>query len=65
MQHEGLFTKAHVGTKLLAEEYHDTVAKALNFICDETLSEDVSLTPHTHTHTPPPPSPTILRTVCL
>ena len=34
MQHEGLFSKSIIGTKLLVEEYHQTVVDALNCICD-------------------------------
>mmetsp|Transcript_6930 Transcript_6930/g.7175 ORF Transcript_6930/g.7175 Transcript_6930/m.7175 type:complete len:457 (+) Transcript_6930:173-1543(+) len=42
MQHEGLFNKANAGTKILVEEYHDTVAYALNYICDEEcLQEEI------------------------
>jgi hypothetical protein len=44
MQHEGLFSRAIGGTKLLVEEYHDTVSSALNFICDTESSTEVS--PH-------------------
>eukprot|EP01041_Mallomonas_annulata_P011153 gene11153-23313_t len=40
MQHEGLFTKATAGTKLLVEEYHDTVASALTHICDDQIGEE-------------------------
>ena len=40
MLHEGLFNKATAGTKLLVEEYHQTVASALNYICDETHCTD-------------------------
>jgi hypothetical protein len=40
MLHEGLFNKATAGTKLLVEEYHHTVASALNYICDETQCID-------------------------
>ena len=34
MQHEGLFSLAMAGTKHIVEDYHETVATALNFICD-------------------------------
>lgn len=40
MQHEGLYTKALAGTKLVVEKYHDTMCAALNFICDTTIMED-------------------------
>eukprot|EP00603_Paraphysomonas_imperforata_P012561 CAMPEP_0114453912 /NCGR_PEP_ID=MMETSP0104-20121206/2302_1 /TAXON_ID=37642 ORGANISM="Paraphysomonas imperforata, Strain PA2" /NCGR_SAMPLE_ID=MMETSP0104 /ASSEMBLY_ACC=CAM_ASM_000202 /LENGTH=719 /DNA_ID=CAMNT_0001626263 /DNA_START=433 /DNA_END=2591 /DNA_ORIENTATION=+ len=39
MQHEGLFSKAAAGTKTLVEDYHSTVAAALNYICDSTNDE--------------------------
>ena len=35
MRHEALYSRATAGTKLVVEEYNDTVAAALNFICDE------------------------------
>lgn len=34
MQHEGLFSRALGGTKHLVEKYHDTMAFALDYICD-------------------------------
>jgi len=40
MQHEGLFSRALSGTKVLVERYHETMAKALNFICDSPISDD-------------------------
>lgn len=40
IQHEGLFTKAQAGTKLIIEKYHDTMAMALNYICDSSISEE-------------------------
>lgn len=40
MQHEGLFSKALSGTKVLVERYHETMAKALNFICDSPISDE-------------------------
>jgi hypothetical protein len=39
MQHEGLFSKAAAGTKVLVEDYHSTVAASLNYICDSTADE--------------------------
>ncbi|KAG5189830.1 acyl transferase/acyl hydrolase/lysophospholipase [Tribonema minus] len=33
MLHEGLFSRAHAGTKILVENYHETVCKALRYIC--------------------------------
>lgn len=41
IQHEGLFTKALTGTKAIVEEYHDTVQKSLNFICDSPIAEEI------------------------
>jgi TAG lipase / steryl ester hydrolase / phospholipase A2 / LPA acyltransferase len=44
MQHEGLFSRAQAGTKLLVEDYHETVAAALNYICDnDSLDEEVCM----------------------
>eukprot|EP01084_Bolivina_argentea_P120172 212994_1 len=40
MLHEGLFSRAHAGTKLLVESYHDTVANALRCICT-SQSKDI------------------------
>ncbi len=40
IQHQGLFTKAMAGTKLLIEKYHDTMTMALNYICDSSISEE-------------------------
>lgn len=40
IQHEGLFTKTLAGPKLLVERYHETVAMALNYICDSSISEE-------------------------
>jgi hypothetical protein len=40
MQHEGLFLRAMSGTKAIVEKYHDTMARALNFICDSHLDEE-------------------------
>lgn len=40
MQHEGLFSRAMAGTKFLVEEYHDTVASALNYVCDSPISDE-------------------------
>jgi len=34
MQHEGLFTRTTAGTKYIIQQYHETVCKALAFICD-------------------------------
>ena len=33
MLHEGLFSRAHAGTKLLVESYHEAVSEALHYIC--------------------------------
>jgi TAG lipase/steryl ester hydrolase/phospholipase A2/LPA acyltransferase len=40
IQHEGLFTRALSGTKVLVESYHETVVKALNFICDSPIADE-------------------------
>mmetsp|Transcript_38702 Transcript_38702/g.121293 ORF Transcript_38702/g.121293 Transcript_38702/m.121293 type:complete len:819 (-) Transcript_38702:163-2619(-) len=40
--HEGLFNRAHTGTKCLVEEYHGTVCKALQYIAEEE-TEDLSI----------------------
>ena len=37
MQHEGLFSRAISGTKLIVEQYHESVAYALDFICDSQV----------------------------
>ena len=38
--HEALFTKAMTGTKDIIEDYHETVMKALDFICDSPIADD-------------------------
>lgn len=40
IQHERLFTRALGGTKHLIEEYHETMARALNFICDSPIADE-------------------------
>jgi hypothetical protein len=40
MQHEGLFSKAMAGTKLIVERYLDTVTDGLNFICDSPIADE-------------------------
>ena len=40
IQHERLFTRALSGTKRLVENYHDTMARALNFICDSPIADE-------------------------
>ncbi len=40
MQHAGLFTRAMAGTKHIVERYHDTMANALNFICDSPIADE-------------------------
>lgn len=40
MQHEGLYSKAMAGTKLIVEKYHESMSAALNFICDSPISEE-------------------------
>ena len=37
MQHEGLFSRAISGTKMIVEQYHESVAYALDFICDSQV----------------------------
>jgi TAG lipase/steryl ester hydrolase/phospholipase A2/LPA acyltransferase len=36
--HEGLFSKALAGTKVLVETYHNVVCAALDFVCDATVA---------------------------
>ena len=38
--HEGLFSKALAGTKVLIETYHNVVCAALDFCCDAPVLED-------------------------
>ncbi|EEC43916.1 predicted protein, partial [Phaeodactylum tricornutum CCAP 1055/1] len=38
--HEGLFSKALAGTKVLVETYHNVVCAALDFCCDAPVSPD-------------------------
>jgi hypothetical protein len=44
MQHEGLFSKAAAGTKVLVEDYHSTVAASLNYICDTDTEQVLVIT---------------------
>ena len=37
--HEGLFSKALAGSKMLVETYHNVVCGALDFICDAPVLE--------------------------
>ena len=37
--HEGLFSKALAGTKILVETYHNVVCAALDFVCDSPVRE--------------------------
>ena len=37
--HEGLFSKARAGTKVLVETYHNVVCAALDFVCDAPIIE--------------------------
>jgi TAG lipase/steryl ester hydrolase/phospholipase A2/LPA acyltransferase len=40
--HEGLFSRALAGTKVLVETYHNIVCTALDFVCDsESIDEDI------------------------
>ena len=41
--HEGLFSKASAGTKVLVETYHNVVCAALDFVCDAPIIEGDSL----------------------
>ena len=36
--HEGLFTKAMAGTKVLVETYHNVICAALDFVCDAPVA---------------------------
>ncbi len=38
--HEGLFTKARAGTKVLVETYHNVICAALDFVCDAQVLPD-------------------------
>lgn len=38
MQHEGLFSRAMQGTKLIVERYLETMSASLNFICDSPIA---------------------------
>mmetsp|Transcript_795 Transcript_795/g.1203 ORF Transcript_795/g.1203 Transcript_795/m.1203 type:complete len:869 (-) Transcript_795:244-2850(-) len=40
MQHEGLFSRALGGTKLIVERYLETMAEGLNFICDSPIADE-------------------------
>jgi TAG lipase/steryl ester hydrolase/phospholipase A2/LPA acyltransferase len=40
MQHAGLFTRAMAGTKHIVEKYHETMANALNFVCDSPIADE-------------------------
>lgn len=40
IQHEGLFNRALSGSKHLIESYHETMATALNFICDSPIADE-------------------------
>lgn len=40
MQHSGLFSRAMGGTKVVIERYHETMARALNFICDSPIADE-------------------------
>lgn len=37
--HEGLFSKALAGTKVLVETYHNVICAALDFVCDAPIPE--------------------------
>uniref|UniRef100_A0A7S3L689 PNPLA domain-containing protein n=1 Tax=Amphora coffeiformis TaxID=265554 RepID=A0A7S3L689_9STRA len=37
--HEGLFSKALAGSKVLVETYHNVVCAALDFVCDASVAE--------------------------
>lgn len=38
--HDGLYTRAMAGTKLIVEKYHEVMTSALNLICDSPISEE-------------------------
>jgi TAG lipase/steryl ester hydrolase/phospholipase A2/LPA acyltransferase len=40
IQHEGLFNRALGGSKYLVEHYHETMARALNFISDSPIADE-------------------------
>jgi hypothetical protein len=40
INHEALFTKAIAGTKHIIEAYNETVAYALNFVCDSPIGDE-------------------------
>eukprot|EP01032_Pedospumella_encystans_P008825 gene8825-10437_t len=40
MQHEGLFSRALAGTKIIVEKYLETIADGLNFICDSPIADE-------------------------
>jgi TAG lipase/steryl ester hydrolase/phospholipase A2/LPA acyltransferase len=42
MQHEGLFSRAKSGTKLIIEKYIASITYALDFICDSQVRVRVS-----------------------
>lgn len=42
IMHEGLFSKAHSGTKRLIKQYHESVVNGLNFIANTEGDEEVS-----------------------
>ena len=43
MQHEGLFSRAISGTKMIVEQYHESVAYALDFICDSQVRHQIAI----------------------
>jgi TAG lipase / steryl ester hydrolase / phospholipase A2 / LPA acyltransferase len=43
--HEGLFSRAMAGTKILVETYHNVVCAALDFVCDSPVKEGESPIP--------------------
>lgn len=43
--HEGLFSRALAGTKILVETYHNVVCAALDFVCDAPVREGESPIP--------------------
>lgn len=42
MLHEGLFSRAHAGTKVLVERYHEVVCEALHYVCAKNaVAQDI------------------------
>jgi Domain of unknown function (DUF3336) len=48
--HQGLFTRAQAGTKVLVETYHNVVCSALEFVCDANANANANRNQHQHQH---------------